>query len=146
MAGGWIPEEEVESQRQTMDPTLFRQEYFASFESLLGAVYPDFGDANISPQADDGGPLVVGLDFNITPFCAVVARVRNDRIDVLDEIELHQADTRMMSEEILRRYPHRDITITPDPTGARKQTSSLCLSDHAILRQAGFKVKAPTAP
>ena len=144
--GGWIPESEVESQKATMDAALFRQEYYASFESLIGACFPEFCDANVSLQSDDGGPLTIGMDFNVSPFCAVVIRVRDNGVHVIDEIELHQADTRMMSEEILRRYPGREIIICPDPTGKRKQTSSLGLSDHAILRQHGFKVKAPNAP
>ena len=144
--GGWIPEEEVESQRATMDAALFRQEYFASFESMVGACYPEFSDLNISPQADDGGKLVLGMDFNISPYCAVVARIRNGGIAVIDEIELHQADTRIMSEEILSRYPGRSISVCPDPTGSRKQTSSLGLSDHAILKQHGLIVVSPKAP
>lgn len=145
--GGWIPPEEVESQRHTMDSSLFRQEYFASFESLVGACFPEFNMlTNVSQQLDDGGDLTVGLDFNITPFCAVIVRIRDNGLHVIDEIELHEADTRMMSEEIQRRYPNRRITITPDPTGSRRQTSSMGLSDHAILKQHGFKVAAPKAP
>jgi len=144
--GGWIPESEVESQRATMDAALFRQEYFASFETLSGICYPEFGGLNISPQADDGGPLVVGMDFNVSPFVAVVARVRDGGVHVIAEIELHHADTRQMSEELLRRYPGREIRVAPDPTGSRRQTSSLGLSDHAILKQHGLLVAAPKAP
>lgn len=144
--GGWIPPEEVDSQKATMDAALFRQEYFASFESLIGACYPEFGDANISLQEDDGGDLVVGMDFNVTPFCAIVIRVREGRADVINEITLHQSDTRKMSEKLLQLYPNRKITVAPDPTGSRTQTSSLGLSDHAILRQHGLIVKTPKSP
>ena len=145
--GGWIPPSEVESQRATMDATLFRQEYYASFESLVGACFPEFSTAlNVSAQVDDGGPLVLGMDFNVSPFCAVVMRVRNGGVHVIAEIELHQADTRVMSEEILRRYPQREIRVCPDPTGSRRQTSSMGLSDHAILKQHGLQVVAPKAP
>ena len=84
-------------------------------------------------------------DFNINPFIAVVMRVRHDCVHVIDEIELHQSDTRLMCEEIQRRYPSRDVLVCPDPTGKRKQTSSLGLSDHAIIKRYGFKVKAPKA-
>lgn len=145
--GGWIPESEVEAQRATMDELLFKQEYYAGFMSLLGACYPQFSTTlNVSPQTDDGGPLVVGMDFNVSPFCAVVLRVRGNTVAVIDEIELHQADTAQMAKELLRRFGQREITVCPDPTGSRKQTSSLGLSDHAILKQHGLKVKAPRAP
>lgn len=145
--GGWIPASEVEAQRATMDETLFKQEYFAGFMSHLGACYPDFStQLNVSRQDDDGGPVLVGLDFNVSPFCAVVLRVRDNTVAVIDEIELHRADTAQMAQELLRRYGGREITVCPDPTGRRVQTSSLGLSDHAILKQAGLKVKAPKAP
>ena len=41
--GGWFDESFVEEARATMDSVLWRQEFEASIESLLGAVYPDFG-------------------------------------------------------------------------------------------------------
>ena len=47
---------------------------------------------------------------------------------------------------VRKEYPRQEIVCFPDPTGSRSQTSSMGLSDHAILRQHGFKVKAPRAP
>jgi hypothetical protein len=60
---------------------------------------------------------------------------------------LMEADTREMALEVRARYPDREILCCPDPTGSRKQTSSLGLSDHAILKDVGgFSIRSPRAP
>ena len=56
-----------------MDSVLWRQEFEASIESLLGAVYPDVRKANMghvdfNPQEQ----LMFGVDFNRTPFCGCI--------------------------------------------------------------------------
>ena len=79
--GGWIDESFVEEARAMMDPVLWRQEFEASIESLLGAVYPDFGKANIGHV--DFNPkeqLIIGLDFNQTPFCGCIMQVQGDTL------------------------------------------------------------------
>ena len=147
VAGGWIKPEYVEQARQTMDPSLWRQEFFGSIESLLGAVYPAFNQQNISDTVDNGGPLLVGCDFNRSPFCGCVLQVQGDVVVVLEEIVLMEADTREFALAARERYPQRMIHCAPDPTGSRKQTSSLGLSDHKILQETGgFKICTPRAP
>ena len=146
--GGWIDESFVEEARATMDPLLWRQEFEASIESLLGAVYPDFGKANIgavrfNPQEQ----LLFGVDFNRTPFCGCIMQVQGDTLAVLKEYVLVDADTEQMAMEVRRDFPNYEILACPDPTGRRLQTSSaMGLSDHAILKQYSFQVKAPKAP
>lgn len=147
VAGGWIKPEFVEEARATMDPSLFRQEFFGSIESLQGAVYPTFSDKNIRPCVDDGGPIIVGMDFNRTPFCACIAQVQGNTLAVIDEITLIESDTREMALALRERFPDRAIHCCPDPTGKRLQTSSLGLSDHKILKEVGgILIHAPKAP
>ena len=63
--GGWIDEAFVQEAKATMDPLLWRQEFEASIESLLGAVYPDFNRQNIDPtEFWNNERLVFGVDFN----------------------------------------------------------------------------------
>ena len=58
-----------------------------------------------------------------------------------------EADTREMALAVREIFPDRQILCCPDPTGSRKQTSSLGLSDHQILREVGaFQVYSPRAP
>ena len=119
MAGGWIKPEYVEQARQTMDASLWRQEFFGSIESLLGAVYPAFNQQNISNTVDNGGPLLVGCDFNRSPFCGCVLQVQGDVVVVLEEIVLMEADTREFALAVRERYPQRMIHCAPDPQDER---------------------------
>ena len=122
--GGWIDETFVEEAKTTMDPILWRQEFHASIESLLGAVYPDFGRFNISEvKFDPRERLVFGVDFNRTPFCGVVMQVQGDTLAVLKEYVLINANTEEMASAVRKDFPHREIIACPDPTGRRLQTS-----------------------
>ena len=147
VAGGWIKPEYVEQAKATMDPSLWRQEFFGSIESLLGAVYPAFNQQNIRDTVDNGGPILVGCDFNRSPYCGCILQVQGDSVVVLEEIVLMEADSREFALEVRERFPNRMIHCAPDPTGSRKQTSSLGLSDHKILEEYGnFKICSPRAP
>lgn len=146
--GGWIDETFVEEARATQDPILHRQEFEASIESLLGSVYPDFGKSNIgrvsfNPQEQ----LLFGVDFNRTPFCGCIMQVQGDTLAVLKEYVLIDANTEEMATAVRKDFPMMEIWACPDPTGRRLQTSSaMGLSDHAILKRRGFRVRAPKAP
>ena len=131
-----------------MDPILWRQEFEASIESLLGAVYPDFGRLNIrETRFNPQERLLFGVDFNLTPFCGCVMQVQGDTVAILKEYVLIDADTEAMASAVRRDFPHYEILACPDPTGRRLQTSSaMGLSDHAILARRGFKIRAPKAP
>lgn len=146
--GGWISEGFVEEAKATMDPSLFRQEFEASIESLLGAIYPDFSrTANVLPQTyEPKEQLLLGCDFNRNPMCACIGQLQGERLAILREFVLIDSDTRQLAQEVRKAYPRQEIIAFPDPTGSRSQTSSMGLSDHAILRQHGFKVRAPKAP
>jgi hypothetical protein len=48
-----------------------------------------------------------------------------------------------MVEEIRTRYPTNNIICYPDPAGAQRRSSAGGRTDHTILRNAGFQVKAP---
>ena len=146
--GGWIDETFVEEAKATMDPILWRQEFEASIESLLGAVYPDFNKSNISGCAfNPHEQLLFGVDFNRTPFCGCILQVQGDTLAVLKEYVLIDANTEEMATAVRRDFPNFEIWCCPDPTGRRLQTSSaMGLSDHAILKRRGFRVRAPKAP
>ena len=147
VAGGWVDPEWVMERRTEMDASLWRQEFFGSIESLLGAVYPAFNNQNIGTCTDDGSALLMGVDFNRSPYCAALMQVQGDRLCVLEEVVLMESDSREMALEVRSRYPDREVLCCPDPTGSRKQTSSLGLSDHAILKDVGgFSIRSPRAP
>jgi hypothetical protein len=83
------------------------------------------------------------MDFNINPGVATIGVRQNNDFYIIDEIRLENTNTNEMAYEIRSRYPNSQITVYPDPSGSRRQTSSSGLSDHIILQNAGFTVKAP---
>lgn len=145
--GGRVKRSVIEKARATLDLRVFRQEYEASFETLSGRVYDNFSrapwpkgncDARI---VDQGGPLVIGLDFNINPMSAVVFQDADGWPQVVEEIELFSSNTEEMAQVIQRKYPERAITIAPDASGQNRHTSSpLGQTDLTILRSHGFKI------
>ena len=148
--GDNVPPEEIEAARGQLDSRTFRQEFEASFENLSGLVAINFSDANIAPEIKDIPvlPLLVGLDFNVSPMSAVCAVKYQSELWVFDEIVLTGgATTWDFCEALIDKYGmERRIITCPDPTGAARKTSGVGATDHAILRKAGLTVSTPRAP
>lgn len=149
LQGGNVSAKEVEQARAELDEASFRREYEAQFIPESGLVAACFSNDNLSAEVTDipDLPLLVGVDFNVDPLTAVFGVIRHDKLLIHDEVAIENATTWDLAEEIIGRYGQsRTIYVCPDPTGARKQTSGVGLSDHAILKRYGFRVVAPKAP
>ena len=151
ISGGNVAQEEIEAARNELDEKSFRQEYEASFETYAGAIYYNW-DSSVHIKKQDvefkkNEILHVGLDFNVTPICAMICRVNGNEISVIDEITMEGSNTFEMAEELLNRYPNNRMWIYPDASGQARKTSSNT-SDHHILRNSGFilKVKSINPP
>ena len=148
---GIVSLDEIEMARQVMPEKIFRQEFEASFESAAGRVYYAFDrDKNVSSEAEDkGGMIHVGLDFNVDPMCAVLANVfkgsdGREVIHIFDEIKLNDSHTRELAKTIQEKYPGRQFTVYPDPSGKNRSTKAGGITDHSILRdEFKWRVIAP---
>lgn len=146
--GGNVSEKEVEAARQQMDERTFRQEFMATWETFSGRIFYAFErEKNIAKWPLDELPneLHIGMDFNIDPCSAVVFAKVGNMLHAVDEIRIFSSNTDEMCEEIKNRYPGKRIIVYPDPAGAQRKTSAGGRTDHTILRNAGFIVKAPHA-
>jgi hypothetical protein len=143
--GGNVTQEEIDQAREDLDDRTFKQEYCASFETYSNACYYAFSrDETLKAfTAPTPKTLHIGMDFNRTPLTAAIFDVTNDTMHLFDEISMNSSNTDEMVEEIRNRYPTQRIVVYPDPSGKRQQTSSGGRSDHTILTNAGFTVKAP---
>ena len=154
LQGGNIPPAEIEEARRTLAPEVFEREYEAKILSNTGLVASCFSMLNLdsSIEDDENLPLYVGMDFNndpLTAICANIVRVNGRAIElrVFNELNLKAATTWDMAEVLNDLYgENRRKIACPDPTGKRKQTSGVGVSDHQILRKAGITVYAPEAP
>ena len=147
---GVIPQEEVDEARERMNVKMFEQEFCASFENMLGLVYPEFSmEENVKPLQDFKHlPLWIGLDFNVDNMnaCVMQKPLVNGKYEchIIDEIQLiYQANTVKMIAAIKEKYPNRDIIICPDASGRNRSSGSVDYnsSNHKLLRAAGFPLK-----
>jgi hypothetical protein len=158
LEGENVPEEEIEMAKADMDEKTFNQEFLAKLEDEDGRVAVSFSDLNIQEVEDDDTlPLYVGIDFNVDPFCAVVAVKRPveqfdgsflEELHIFDEIELRDATTWDMGEVLNERFGGNDRIIRgfPDPTGNARRTNAVGGTDHTILRRCGITVITPGKP
>lgn len=144
-----LPDGYIESLRQSYPPRLIEAYLNGQFVNLTsGAVYPDFdrqlNHTDITLQKGD--TLHIGMDFNVLNMSAVVHVIKNNVAYAVDEI-IGARDTPTMCQIIQGRYPNHHIIIYPDASGHNTSSKSSSVSDHSILRQAGFSIKvASTNP
>ena len=149
LEGEQVSEDEIEQAKQDLDLRTFQQEYEATFVNYSGRIYYNFSrDKNIIEKYNKNtGVLHIGLDFNVDPMSAVVCIIENDRIFVVDEVQIYSSNTNEMCEEIKTRYKNKQIVVYPDPSARQRKTSAGGLTDLAILKNNGFDVRCrSTAP
>lgn len=145
LEGGNVPETEITQARRDLDAKTFKQEYEASFETFSGRIYYAFERAlNVQDPAQvNTATIYVGADFNVSPMSAVIAQREGDDLYVIDEIKMYSSNTNELADEIKTRYPGARVWIYPDPAGSARKSSANGITDHIILANAGFVVKAP---
>ena len=145
LEGGFVSQEEIEAARNQMSEKQFKQEFEASFQTANHLIAWAFSrDHNIkTPERLDLSTIHVGIDFNVTPGCASIMIQQGQDLYAIDEVYINDTHTGELADEILRRYPQSKVIAYPDPSGSARKTASGGLTDHAILRNAGFTVKAP---
>ena len=149
LEGEQVSEDEIEQAKQDLDLRTFQQEYEATFVNYSGMIYYNFSrDKNIIEKYTKDSPVLhIGLDFNVDPMSAVVCIIENDRIIVIDEIQIYSSNTNEMCDEIKTRYKNKQIVVYPDPSARQRKTSAGGLTDLSILKNNGFDVRCrSTAP
>lgn len=149
LEGEQVSQDEIEQAKQDLDLRTFQQEYEATFVNYSGMIYYNFSrDKNIVEKyTKNVGALHIGLDFNVDPMSAVVCVIENDRIFLIDEVQIYSSNTNEMCDEIRTRYKNKQIVVYPDPSARQRKTSAGGLTDLAILKNNGFDVRCKsTAP
>ena len=146
--GGNVTEEEIEAARRDLDARTFRQEYEATFEEYANRIYYAFNHKENIRFYEGPTPnlIYVGLDFNVSMLSATLFTRQGNVIHAFDEVALYSSNTAEMAAELQARYPKSRFWVYPDPAGAARKTSAeIGVTDHTILRNAGFTVKVPHA-
>jgi hypothetical protein len=91
---------------------------------------------------DKDAIIHIGLDFNIDPMSACLFHVKNNVVEVFDEIVIYSSNTDEFIDELLSRYPKQKMIVYPDPASRQRKTSAGGRTDLTILQNAGLNVKA----
>lgn len=143
LEGGNVPEAEILAAKRDLDERTFRQEYEASFETFSGVVAYNFTDDHIVKWNQQPiKQVLIGCDMNVNPMSAAILVKTDFGLHCIDEISMHGSNTDELAQEIKNRYPTQQVIIFPDPAGSARKTSANGRTDHSILQNAGFIVKA----
>jgi len=139
--GGFVPKEEIERAKRSMDEVIFRQEFEGSFETTGNRAAYNFEREEHCKKAEQlSNNLWWGVDFNVDFMTAVLACQYTDgTIHFFDELRLKNSNTEELSIEMKKIAPN--IECYPDPAGKARSTTSR-RSDHQILRDHGFLIRA----
>ena len=135
----YLPPDYIPSLIETYDEVLAMAYIRGQFVNLTaGSVYPHFNRAtcNTLTLYKQGEPLHIGMDFNVGKMAACVF---NDRSEGIDEF-IDYADTPSIITAIQDRYPKSAIHVYPDASGQSGSTKGATVTDHKLLRAAGFGV------
>ncbi len=144
--GGWVNQAEIEAAKRDLDKRTFDQEYNSTFETYSGVVYYGFKrEQNVKQLAFDKPQNIIhiGIDFNISPLSAVCFVIADNKMVIIDEIEMYGSNTDELVNEIYSRFPGTKIFVYPDPSAKARKTSAGGRTDISILANAGMIVKAP---
>ena len=142
--GGNVDAEEIEAAKRDLDERTFQQEYMAEWVDYSGVIYYNFTERNIVDIAQPVTPqttLHVGIDFNVDPGVMAIAQKTPTGIHVFDEIEMFGTNTQEMVRELHSRYPRYNVMCYPDAAGSQRKTSAGGVTDHIILKNAGYTLK-----
>lgn len=142
-------QDEFNQAKSEMTEAVFAQEILAEFRDLHdGSAYVSFSDANCktsSPWLSEGNiystylPVIVGLDFNLSPMSWVLGQQRIGDFYFFDEIHLKKSHTQEATQELIGRIKQMGILAKPqviiagDATSKAGQRAAAGKSDYAIL-------------
>lgn len=139
----FLPDDYIDSMLLSYPPQLIKAYLNGEFVNLKsGLVYPTFSRTlnHTDAEIKDGEVLHIGMDFNVLKMAAAIYVIRDGQPLLLNELT-DVRDTPTIAVLLNEKYGGRnEMVIYPDASGASKSSQNASLSDHAILRQAGFNV------
>lgn len=151
-----LPPDYIPSLLASYPPALIDAYINGQFVNLqTGTVYAQYHRTlnGCSDTIQDGEILHIGLDFNVGKMAGIVHVKRNGQPRAVDEI-VNGYDTPDMIRKIKERFwkyeggkyaTTRQIFIYPDASGGSRKSVNASETDIALLKAAGFTVKAPAA-
>lgn len=143
-------QEEYEAAKVELSEAVFDQEINANFRDIHnGSAYVNFTPLNLvskCPFTANGEispylPILVGMDFNLSPMCWVLAQERAGDYYFFDEIYLEKSHTQEAALELaarIKRIPSEAnprVIFVADATGKAGQRAAMGRSDLSIIEE-----------
>lgn len=129
--------EAIAEAKKTLSGKDYREQYEASWETAGGAAFYEFDkQTHVRKCAYHmDRTIIVGMDFNVNPMAWVLMHQYDDRVEVFDELYIHDTNTRSSLDVMWSRYQHHQggWFFYPDASSKARKTSSSS-SDLAQLR------------
>lgn len=147
----FLPEDYIPTLMDTYPPKLLQAYLEGDFVNMkTGNVYYCFNrethhtDLRLDDPKFNRLPLEIGMDFNVNNMSATLGYTWNNDAYVLGELHgLENTMTMIDAIQELANKLQRRVIVYPDSSG-KNERSNASLSDIALLRKAGFEVKALT--
>lgn len=148
LANSFIKQSGLRSLQAQYDSRTYAQEVEGLFVRVAGLVYHTFSNLNIKPWKFNPKLMVhVGQDFNVGMMSSSFSQMPAPRsLHIFHERAQKDSDTEDLARYLDRfcgehSIPKTQLTIYPDASGAGRNTAGK--SDHKILRDAGYRIRAP---
>lgn len=132
----FLPAEYVQTLYENYDEQLVKQYIKGEFVLLnKGQVYYSFDrEQNIKDEAyNQNLPLILTVDFNVSPMSWAIIQTYKDVSYVIDEISLNNSNTETAAKQFRARYPNAPTLLYGDYSGNQRHTSSLT-TDYEIMQ------------
>lgn len=140
----YLPPRYIEMLRESYPPELINAYLMGDFVNLTsGTVYRSYRrEACRSREIiRNAEPLHVGQDFNVGNMTSAVLVPRGEDWHAVAELQ-GVKDTPALIDTLREKFAGHHITIYPDASGKSRKTINASTSDLALLRDAGFTVRA----
>jgi hypothetical protein len=140
----FLPDDYIDGLRETYPAERVEAYIEGRFVNLTsGLVYVSYNRARCgsSETIQPGEPLYIGQDFNVGAMSSTVFVRRESGWHAVDQL-IGIYDTPALIGVLGERYDGHKITIYPDASGGSRKTVNASVSDIALLRQAGYVVRA----
>ena len=114
-----------------------RQEIYAEFINVSGTVFMWGFDPKRHVEEVEVKkhlPIYVSFDFNFDQMAVIIGQQDGNTYSFIDEITLNKADTKMVCEQVLARYPNFRYIVTGDASGEKHDTRDSRINDYQIIR------------
>lgn len=139
-----LPDDYIEELMEQYPSQLIKAYLMGEFVNLTsGRVYKEYDRVRCrsNERIKEGDTLYIGQDFNVGKMASTIYVARDNVWHAVDEL-VDLLDTPNLIEVLKERFDKHKIVIYPDASGKNRKSQDASKSDIAMLKLAGYNIKA----